>query len=162
MALFGLPFIAIGLFLLLGVFWRKIAGVKIAPPIVQVSNPNPTLGETIRIKWEIRFRVKTKLQDGRVELLFRESASYTQGTDTRTDTHESLKEYYELPVGDMEAGRVVEGQTDFIIPADGMHTFQAENNRLEWIVRVRLNAMEWPDVEDEFNLNVSAIKGWGS
>jgi hypothetical protein len=158
MALFGVPFILIGLLLILGAMWRSIAGVKIAPPVVSVSNPNPSLGETIRVRWELRFRTKTSLQDGRVELLFRESASYTQGTDRRTDTHESVKEFYELPIGEMGEGKELQGQTDFIIPVDGMHSFEAENNRLEWLLRVRLNAMEWPDVTDEFQLNVQPKK----
>jgi hypothetical protein len=161
MALFGVPFILIGLFLILGAMWRNIAGVKIAPPVLSVSNPSPSLGETIRVKWELRFRTKTMLQDGRVELLFRESASYTQGTDRRTDTHESVEEFYELDIGEMEAGKELHGQHEFIIPADGMHTFKAENNRLEWFLRVRLNAMEWPDLADEFELNVQPKKAWG-
>ena len=162
MALFGIPFILIGLFLFVGVLWRSIAGVKIAPPVLQVSNPNPSLGETVRVRWELRFRAKTMLQDGKVELLFRESASYTQGTDTRTDTHEVVKEFYELPIGEMEAGKSIEGQTDFIIPEDGMHTFKQKNNSLEWFLRVRLNAMEWPDLEDEFVLHVQPQKAWGT
>jgi hypothetical protein len=161
MALFGLPFIAIGVFLLIGGMWRKIAGVKIAPPVLEVSNPNPYLGETIRVRWALRFRVKTMLHEGRVELVFRESASYTQGTDTRTDTHESVKEFFELPIGEMVAGQVVQGQTDYTIPADGMHSFHAENNRLEWLLRVRMNASEWPDLEEEYALDVKPEKAWG-
>lgn len=161
MALFGVPFILIGLLLILGALWRSIAGVKIAPPVVRVSNPSPSLGETIRVMWEVRFRTRTNLQDGRVELLFRESASYTQGTDRRTDTHESVKEFNELPIGEMEAGKELQGQAEFIIPVDGMHSFETDNNRLEWFLRVRLNAMEWPDVTDEFQLNVQPKRAWG-
>lgn len=162
MALFGVPFILIGLFIIVGALWRSIAGVKIAPPVLEVSNPNPSLGETIRVQWSLRFRTKTMLQDGRVELLFRESASYTQGTDTRTDTYEDVKEFFELPVGEMEAGKAIEGQTNFLIPAEGMHTFKQNNNRLEWFLRVHLNALEWPDLNDEFELQVQPRKAWGS
>ena len=72
MALFGVPFIAIGVFLMVLALWRKITGVKIAPPVVLVSNPAPALGEKIRVEWELRFRTKTILQEARIELLFRE------------------------------------------------------------------------------------------
>ena len=161
MALFGVPFIAIGIFLILGALWRNLAGVKIAPPVVSVSNPRPALGEKLRVEWEMRFRSKTALQDNRVELIFRESASYTQGTDRRTDTHEIVHEFHELPVGEMAAREVIQGQTDFTIPMHGMHSFQGENNKLEWFIRVRINAMEWPDVEDEFELLVLPEKVWG-
>ena len=61
----------------------------------------------------------------------------------------------------MGAGEELQGQTEFIIPVGGMHSFEAENNRLEWFLRVRLNAMEWPDVTDEFQLNVQPKKAWG-
>jgi hypothetical protein len=160
MALFGVPFILIGVLLILGALWRRIAGLKVAPPVISVSNPNPSLGETIRAKWELRFRSKVTLLDGRIELVFRESASYTQGTDRRTDTHERIEDFSEIPIGEMEAGEVVLGQGDFLIPAVGMHSFQADNNQIEWLLRVRLNAQEWPDLVEEFVLNVQPQKGW--
>jgi hypothetical protein len=160
MALFGVPFILIGVVLIIGALWRRIAGMKVAPPVISVSNPNPSPGETIRAKWELRFRSKVTLLDGRVELIFRESASYTQGTDRRTDTHERIEEFFEVPIGELEAGKVVLGQGDFLIPTAGMHSFQADNNQIEWLLRVRLNAQEWPDLVDEFALNVQPQKGW--
>jgi hypothetical protein len=52
------------------------------------------------------------------------------------------------------------GQGDFLIPTAGMHSFQADNNQIEWLLRVRLNAQEWPDLVDEFALNVQPQKGW--
>ncbi len=161
MALFGVPFIAIGVFLMVLALWRKITGVKIAPPVVLVSNPAPALGEKIRVEWELRFSTKTILQEARIELLFRESASYTQGTDSRTDRHEVVNEFSEIPIGEMTARESVHGQADFIIPEDGMHSFQGQNNQLEWLLRVRLNALEWPDLEEEYLLDVKAQKAWG-
>ncbi|TFH37815.1 MAG: hypothetical protein E4G99_01435 [Anaerolineales bacterium] len=160
MALFGVPFILIGLSLLVGSIWRKIAGVKIAPPSISVSNAKPALGETIRVNWEMGFRTKVVLLDGRVELVYRESASYTQGTDRRTDTHERIEDFFELPVGEMEANRKVQGSGDFVIPEAGMHSFKAENNQLEWLLRLRLNTQDWPDLVDEFALDVQARKVW--
>lgn len=162
MALFGVPFILIGLLLITGALWRSVAGVKIMPPVVSVSNPSPMVGETIRVQWELGFRTGVTLQDGRVELLFRESASYMQGTDHRTDTHEEIEEFNELPIGEMEPGKNLQGHTDFTIPATGMHSFKAENNQLAWLLRLRVNVMEWPDLEDEFELDVQPQRAWGS
>jgi len=160
MALFGVPFILIGVFLLVGTFWRNIAGVRIAPPVISVSNVSPDLGETIRVDWELRFRTAVVLLDGRVELLFRESASYTQGTDRRTDTHEKIEDFIEFPIGEMEAGRTFQGRGDLVVPADGMHSLEADNNRLQWLLRVRLNTQEWPDLVDEYALDVQPQKAW--
>lgn len=160
MALFGVPFILIGLALLVGAFWRSIAGVRIAPPVISVSNPQPSLGEKIRVDWELRFRVPAVLQEGKVELIFRESASYTQGTDRRTDTHEQIVDFIELPIGEMVAGKQVQGYADVTIPASGMHSFQASNNRLDWLLKLRLHVQEWPDIIDEFGLDVQPRKVW--
>jgi hypothetical protein len=160
MALFGVPFILIGVALLVGAFWRTIAAVKIAPPKISVSNPSPRPGETIRVQWELRFRTKVELLDGRVELVFRESASYTQGTDRRTDTHERIVDFSELTIGEMQADRTLQGHANFVIPEDGMHSFEAENNRLQWLLRVRVNARDWPDLIDEYALDVQPQKVW--
>jgi len=160
MALFGVPFILIGVALLAGAFWRTIAAVKIAPPKISVSNPRPRPGETVRVQWELHFRTKVELLDGRVELVFRESASYTQGTDRRTDTHERIVDFAELVIGEMEPDKTIQGHANFVIPADGTHSFKAENNQLQWLLRVRVNARDWPDLIDEFALDVQAQKVW--
>ena len=37
-----------------------------------------------------------------------------------------------------------------------MHTFSGTNNKLQWFLRVKVNAEGWPDVRDEFELTVPA------
>jgi hypothetical protein len=160
MALFGVPFILIGLVLLVGAFWRTIAGVRVTSPKIYVSNAMPELGERIRVKCEIGFRTSVMLQDARVQLIFRESASYTQGTDRRTDTHEEIIDFFELPIGEMERGRHLVEQGDFTLPTDGMHSFNADNNKLEWLIIAKLGVREWPDLIEEYALYVEPHKVW--
>ena len=43
---------------------------------------------------------------------------------------------------------------EFRIPADGMHSFSAPHNDLEWLVRVRLGMARWSDFVEEYPLRV--------
>ncbi len=152
--LFGVPFIAIGLLLFAGSLWRTFAALKVAPPQISMSKTDLRPGESFSVVYVQRFRLPTMLQDCRIELGFRESATYTQGTDTRTDTHEKIEGFFEGPVGQFEAGAEVRRDGALQIPVDAMHSFEAEHNKLQWFVRVHVDVQEWPDMIELFDLNV--------
>jgi hypothetical protein len=152
--LFGVPFIAIGLLLFVGSLWRTFAAVRVAPPKISMSKTRLRPGESFNVAYVQRFRLPTVLQDCRIELVFRESATYTQGTDTRTDTHELVEGFFDGPVGQFEAGAEVRRDGTLQIPADAMHTFEARNNKLQWFVRVHVDIQEWPDMVEMFDLTV--------
>ncbi len=154
MWLFGVPFIAIGVLLLAGGLWRTFASLKVAPPQVSVSKNELRPGERFSVIYSQRFRMPARLQDCRIELLFRESATYRQGTDTRTDTHEQVLDFFEGPAGDFEAGSEVRRDGMLQIPSDAMHSFEASNNKLEWFVRVHIDIQEWPDMIELYDLTV--------
>jgi hypothetical protein len=156
MALFGLPFIAIGLFLLLGSFWRRIAGVRIGKPKLMASKTTLRPNETFVVRYEQTFRLPIDIQECRVELVFREKATYRRGTDTYTEVHEEVQDFFEAPVGHFDAGQTTQSEGRMTIPAQAMHSFRAANNQLQWLMRVLVNAQGWPDVKDEFELVVLA------
>lgn len=160
MWLFGVPFIAIGVFLLVGSLWNMFAGLKVAPPEVSVSRTELRPGESFNVTYVQRFRLATTLQDCRVELVFRESATYTQGTDTRTDTHEQVVMFFEGPAGHFDPGAEVRRDGTLQIPADAMHSFEATHNKLQWFVRVHVDVQEWPDMTELFDLTVLPEKGF--
>ena len=154
MWLFGVPFIAIGLLLFAGSLWRTFSALRVAPPEVSISRTKLRPGERFNVAYVQRFRLPTTLQDCRVELVFRESATYTQGTDIRTDTHENVESSFDGPAGSFEAGAEVRRDGDFQIPTDAMHSFNARHNKLEWFVRVHVDIQEWPDMIELFDLTV--------
>ena len=156
MALFGLPFIAIGLFLLLGSYWRRIAGVRIGKPQLMVSKTTLRPNETFVVHYEQKFRLPIAIQECRVELVFREKATYRRGTDTYTEVHEDVQDFFEAPVGHFEAGQTTQSEGHMTIPPNAMHSFRATNNQLQWLLRVLVNAQGWPDVKDEYDLMVLA------
>ncbi|MGD8848470.1 MAG: hypothetical protein PVF18_02030 [Anaerolineales bacterium] len=152
--LFGVPFIAIGLLLVVGGLWRSFAALRVAPPQISMSKTQLRPGESFTVAYHQRFRLPTLLQDCRVELVFRESATYTQGTDTRTDTHEKIEAFFEGPVGQFDAGAEVRKDGTLQIPIDAMHSFEALHNKLNWFVRVHVDIQEWPDMVELFDLTV--------
>lgn len=154
MWLFGVPFIAIGILLFASSLWRTFSSLRVAPPEIAVSKTELHPGESFTVVYHQRFRLPTTLQDCRVELLFRESATYTQGTDTRTDTNEQVEAFFEGPAGHFEAGAEVRRDGTLQIPPDAMHSFKAQHNKLEWFVRVHVDVQEWPDMVELYDLTV--------
>jgi hypothetical protein len=154
MALFGIPFILIGIAMIVGSFWRVIAGIKVAPPKISISKDRCHLGERIGVVYEQAFRMPSEVLDSRIELVFRESATYQQGTDTRTDTHEVVPDFFDGPIKNFEAGELVRESGTLNIPVDGMHSFVDKHNKLQWFVRVKVDVQGWPDQVEEFEVTV--------
>jgi hypothetical protein len=156
MALFGLPFIAIGVFLLVGGFWRRIAGVRIGKPKLTASKTTLQPNETFSVRYEQTFRLPVDILDSRVELIFRETATYRRGTDTYTEVHEEVHDFFEAPIGHFNAGQATQSEGRMTVPRDAMHSFKGTHNKLQWLMRVLVNAQDWPDVKDEYELTVLA------
>lgn len=153
-ALFGVPFIAIGLFLLGGALWNGIARARLGRPELTVSQAEVAVGETFGVEYRQRFRTSAEIYNSRIELLFRESATYTQGTDTRTDRHEEVLDYFDGPAGTFPGDGMAQQAGTFTIPRDGMHSFTATNNKLQWFVRLKVDVKGWPDLTEEYELRV--------
>jgi hypothetical protein len=47
------------------------------------------------------------------------------------------------------------------IPSEAMHTFIADNNKLQWFVRVHVDIVDWPDLEENYEIRVMPQKAWG-
>ena len=153
-ALFGIPFILIGVAMVIGAFWRTIASVKVAAPLVHVSKDRVRIGENFSVSYEQSFRMPSDVLDSKVELIFRESATYQQGTDTRTDTHEEVIDFFESPAKRFEGGEKSHESGTFKIPIDAMHTFDQRKNKLQWFVRVDVDVQDWPDMVEEYEIHV--------
>ena len=153
-ALFGVPFILIGVAMIVGAFWRTIASVKVASPTVHVSKEMVRMGESFSVTYEQSFRMPSDVLDSKVELIFRESATYQQGTDTRTDTHDEIVDFFESPAKRFERGEKSHESGTFKIPPDAMHSFDQPKNKLLWIVRVHVDVKDWPDITEEYEIQV--------
>jgi hypothetical protein len=150
----GMAFVAIGFAILLFTFWRRFAVFKVGKPELSLSKMILRLGDAVSVSYDQTFNRVSDVQHINVDLVFRESATYTRGTDTTTDTHEKIIDTYESPGRLFQAGETFQQDYTFTIPADAMHTFLAEHNKLQWFIRLWINVTGWPDLREEFEIQV--------
>jgi len=149
LTVFLIPFVLIGLLLLLGVPYQFLA----------LFNPRPRLtlgrgalavGESTELSW--RFSgAPGRIRHLAITLEGREEATYRQGTSTSTAKNTFAS--YTLLATSL-APEIPAGSTTISIPADTMHTFEAPHNKILWTLKVAGEIRFWPDVEQEFPFTV--------
>ncbi len=150
LGLFLLPFVLIGLLLLLGLVRSFMSLVNPRITIALTSGAVP-LGDTMEVAWEVAGGW-SRLNKLSIYIVGQEWARYVQGTDTRTDQSPfacievvSTAQFDEIPFGTRSV----------TIPPQTMHSFDQANNKIEWVVRVHGHIAWWPDVEEDFAFRVT-------
>jgi hypothetical protein len=91
------------------------------------------------------------LRDLRLFLEGREEATYARGTSTCTDkkTFRRIDVACFTSPADMRSGRC-----QVALPADAVPSFKSAHNRIVWSLRVEGSIPRWPDLKDEFEIQV--------
>ena len=149
--LFFLPFLLVGGVLVLITLWT---GLGLINPRIEITLDRARVrpGDRLGVGWRFIGKAR-RVRSLTVELVGREEATYTRGTDTVTDTHDFLT----LPIDHRpELHRELSKQGEALIklPATMMHTFHAANNQIRWVLEVTGKVRWWPDVTDEFEVVV--------
>jgi hypothetical protein len=150
MALFLLPFVAVGLGLIGGVVYQGMALFNPRPRIT-VSRGIARPGDTIDITWGFTGRTD-RLQHLQLTLEGREEATYRRGTDAVTDK-ETFARIQLLDTNDPVAMHA--GSAKLHIPPGAMHTFKSANNRIVWALQLHGEIPRWPDVKEEFPYEIA-------
>jgi hypothetical protein len=151
---FGLIFLAIGL-VIIGVGLAPVlAGMKVPPPELSISQQAARVGETFTVAYRQTFKKPVTVTRITLEWVFRETATYRRGTDTITDTHENRLDGVQHPSQTFAAGDVFTEERRFTVPTNGIHTFVSSNNTLRYFVRLRVELPGWPDVREEHEIRV--------
>ncbi|ATC63972.1 hypothetical protein CMV30_08430 [Nibricoccus aquaticus] len=152
-ALFLLPFVAVGLFLI-GLIVRFAMELSNPVPRLTVNRRAFLPGETLDLTWRFEGRAK-RLKSVRFWLEGREEATYRRGTDTRTDKEifATLEIASASGLASAEAGHAT-----LRLPGRLMHSFKAANNRVVWELRVKGEIDWWPDLSEEFAVAIVAPK----
>ena len=61
---------------------------------------------------------------------------------------------FEKPGRQFERGEVFREEYPFRIPRDGMHTFAASHNWIEWYVKLSVELRQWPDLNQYHEITV--------
>lgn len=149
MALFLLVFQIVGLMLLVNVPYQMLALANPRPKITLGRGTVPVGGSTM-FQWELSGRAQ-RVTYLTVTLRGREEARYRRGTDTSTDTHVF---HTQKLVDTNQPMQIARGQGTLQIPADSMHTFTADNNKIIWTLQVKGEIMRWPDIDETFDITV--------
>jgi hypothetical protein len=132
---------------------QAVVYAKVRPTEVEVSAHPLYVGETARLL--VRQPGPLRLLTLEVLLVCEEEASYTQGTDRRTEKKCVFRRAL-ARAKDVEAGadQPYEAGCDLEVPAGMMHSFRSKNNEVKWTLLVRGGPVGLPDFERDYPLVV--------
>jgi hypothetical protein len=149
------PAILLGLFALIGLGLVLFA----LHQLLALGNPRIVLtvdrrrlrpGERLAVAWECQGDA-SRFTGLRLAIEGVEEATYKRGTSTATDS----RTFATIPVADLsDAVDMVAGRAAVALPAGIPPTFRAEHNRIHWRLIVRGAIPRWPDVSDDYELEV--------
>lgn len=151
--LFMVPFVLAGLGVIAAAIYQLLALAN--PRAVLTLKPGTLrLGEPFQLdyRFEGRFDRITRL---RIVLEGREEATYTRGTRRTTDK----RVFREIELLDTDARVQIErGTIRARVPDDTMHSLGAGDSQVTWRFVVKGTIERWPDVDDEFPLEILPLR----
>ncbi|MGB6223615.1 DUF3592 domain-containing protein [Haloferula sp.] len=149
LTIFLIPFVLIGLFLIVHVPYRLMA---IFSPVYDLDWGDGALapGDRVRLSWK-RTGGSGRPRKFSIWLVGQEEATYRRGTRTSTATsvfHEANLFETETPL------MMPSGACNLVIPEDGVPGFKGEHNKIRWFIRLVADVPWRPDVSDEHELEV--------
>lgn len=147
--LFIIPFVLIGLFMI-GLLVYQILGL-FNPKVELTLTPGvPQLGEKIDVTWRLSGRTQV-LRGLKIAVEAREEARYRRGTSTYTDRKPFLNLELYASASSMEPET---GHASVALPAESVPTWKSDNNKIVWVIRVNGEIPRWPDLKEEFFIEV--------
>lgn len=150
LTIFLVPFVLIGLALIVGVPYQFLALFNPRPHLT-LTPGGLTLGQGAKLAWRFSGRAG-RIRHLTITLEGREEAVYRRGTDTVT----AKETFATLTVAEVSgAMEIATGSARIELPADTMHSFQASHNRILWTLKVRGDIRSWPDVSEDLKVIVA-------
>lgn len=149
LTLFLVPFVLVGLLLLVNVPYQLLAAFN-PRPVLTFDGGRLEPGGTISVAWRFRGNAG-RIRQLKIVCIGKEAATYRRGTDTRTDS-ETFAEI--VLVDTASPTETARGSAQLHIPEDTMHSFEAPHNKILWSLSLHGSIDRWPDVSDEFPLSV--------
>ena len=152
--------VLIGLAVLVGGIWAIVRAVlvggRISPPVLTIDRLPLRLGEKFKVAYEQQTRKQCEINKVTVTLTCKEWVRYTVGTNTRTLEH-TVCEHEEILAENVQTmgAEPINGEAEFAISADAMHSFDASSNKIKWFLKVHADIARWPDYSDDIAIAVA-------
>jgi hypothetical protein len=150
-------FLAVGVVVLVVAVLRRLERLTLHE--MDLPNTPLRLGEPFSMRYRQGFKRATDVSRIRFALVFRETAEHEtsggrNGSTTVTETYDDVVQEFTVAGRRFQPGQVINETCAFQIPANGMHSFYAENNRIDWYVTSCMEMSGWPDYVCEEKLAV--------
>lgn len=154
LTLFMIPFVMVGIGTIVAFFYYFIALFN-SKLVLVISNSRPQVGEKVILSWKI-FN-SANIDKLEIFLKAEESATYqSHGENENTHTRKSTFEL--LSVMDTTNKEAIHiGKTQFTIPRNTMHSFDAKNNKITWEIILHGEIKHFPDLKGEYPISVMPL-----
>ncbi len=158
LTVFVIPFVLIGFVLIYQFFRQLLTATGVGPTLMEISDHPLSPGGQYRLFLSQSGRLM--VNSIRVSLLCEESATYRQGTNTRTETQEVFRQPVFVREGfSIESGLPLETEVELNVPEGAMHSFKSDHNEVNWILLVEGDVASWPDYKRRFSVIVRPSAG---
>ena len=149
LSLFLIPFVLVGVALVLAVF-SAFGAIFNPRPRLRLDPGSPRLGQSLSVTWEIPSGHQ-RLLNLRISLQGEEIATYRRGTNTHTDRQLFFNQtIIDTPMPEMMAA----GRGSLHLPANLMPSWKGDSNAIEWTLRVHGVIRFWPDLDDSHTITI--------
>lgn len=147
--LFLLPFVLVGLALLVAIPYQILAAFN-PRPVLTLAPGALVLGGSAYLDWRFEGAAR-RIRRLTLSIEGREEATSRRGKSSRTER----STFARLALADTEAPQEIAcGSVTVRLPADLMHSFESEHHKVVWTLKVRGEIRRWPDVAEEIPLTV--------
>jgi hypothetical protein len=159
LTLFVIPFILIGLGAIVVFLRQLLVATGIGPTLVEISDHPLCAGEKYQLFLSQAGRLA--INTLRASLVCEESATYRQGTNTRTENKEVYRQELFRREGFLiESGIPFETELELSIREGAMHSFKSEHNEINWSIVVESGVAGWrPNYKRSFPIIIRPPAG---
>jgi len=130
--------------------WFSHAALRALAPRLQVTLAQTAMrpGERAALTWRVRGLARW-IASLRINLEGREEIGFAgRLSPSRSNT------FYSQEVAVRTTASIRENRATLEIPSGAMHSFSGEHNRVVWLVRIEGDVADWPDIDEEFEVQV--------
>jgi hypothetical protein len=156
LAVFMLPFVAIGVGLIVYFARLVMIAAGVGPTWIEISDHPLAPGR----EYDAFLSQAGRLTMNSLEvwLACDEKATYRQGTDTRTESRRVYQQRcFVREAFEIDQGMPFESRCQIRVPEGAMHSFAANHNEVSWKLVVKGSVVGWPDYERVFQIVVAPV-----